>query len=120
VTHDVDEALRLASRIVVIENGMVVQNAPPEEIIAAPANDFVRTLFGGETARLRLLKVRRVGHRVRAGETIDGEPIAADATLETALARMLISRTDALPVTDKTGKPLGVIHMDDLIRRVRR
>ncbi|MEJ0097362.1 MAG: ABC transporter ATP-binding protein [Bauldia sp.] len=47
VTHDIDEAVRLATRIVVFENGQVVQNARPAELLSAPANDFVRALVGG-------------------------------------------------------------------------
>ncbi|HZP19697.1 MAG TPA: ABC transporter ATP-binding protein [Bauldia sp.] len=116
VTHDIDEALRLASRILVIEDGRVVQNAPPEEIIDSPASEFVRTLFGGETAHLRLLKVRRVGERARPGEA-PGDPVAADAPLETALARMLAAGVHALPVIDPNGRAAGVIRMDDLVRR---
>ena len=59
VTHDVDEAIRLASRIVIMEDGRVVQNAPPRELLSAPANDFVARLVGGEGASFRLLRVRR-------------------------------------------------------------
>src|SRR6185295_5801742 len=40
VTHDVDEAIKLAQRVAVLEGGRLVQFATPEEILAAPANDF--------------------------------------------------------------------------------
>ena len=45
VTHDVDEALRLADTIAVMRDGKLVQCAPPEVLLASPADDYVRTLF---------------------------------------------------------------------------
>ena len=56
VTHDVDEALRLADRVVVIAGGAIAQAAAPQDVLAAPANDFVRSLVGidPETRRLAL------------------------------------------------------------------
>lgn len=47
VTHDTDEALMLADRIAVLHEGEIIQLATAEEILDAPANDFVRDLFGG-------------------------------------------------------------------------
>ncbi|GAC1538560.1 MAG: hypothetical protein NVS2B17_12660 [Candidatus Velthaea sp.] len=46
VTHDIDEALRVADRIVVMNAGTIVQNAAPDELLARPANDIVRSLVG--------------------------------------------------------------------------
>jgi osmoprotectant transport system ATP-binding protein len=45
VTHDLREALRLAQRLAVLDRGRVAQHGPCEEIVHAPANDFVRTFF---------------------------------------------------------------------------
>ena len=45
VTHDVEEALRLADRIAVMRDGKLVQYAAPAEMLAAPANDYVTQLF---------------------------------------------------------------------------
>ena len=117
VTHDIDEAVRLATRIVVFENGQVVQNARPAELLSAPANDFVRALVGGEAAGLRLLRIRRVSELVDPGGRAEGETISADAMLDAAFARMLVSRRDVLPVVGKTGEPLGVIRLADLVRK---
>lgn len=47
VTHDTEEALLLADRIAVLHEGNIVQLAQPSEILAQPANEFVRDLFGG-------------------------------------------------------------------------
>jgi osmoprotectant transport system ATP-binding protein len=44
VTHDVREALRLGKRVMILDEGRIVQNGTPEEIRDAPANDFVRDL----------------------------------------------------------------------------
>lgn len=48
VTHDMREALKLATRICIIEEGSIAQVAEPEEILEEPANDFVRELFKSE------------------------------------------------------------------------
>ena len=45
VTHDLREALRLAQRLIVLERGRVAQHGPGEEIVNAPADEFVRNFF---------------------------------------------------------------------------
>ena len=117
VTHDIDEAVRLGQRIVVFGEGKVVQAATPEEVLANPTNDFVRALVGGEAASLRLLKVRRVRDWAFRGGQAEGPPIGGDEHLDMALARMLGSGRDALPVVDRAGQPQGTIGLGDLLRR---
>lgn len=59
VTHDVDEAFRLADRIVVMQGGKVVQVDTPNAIAANPANDFIKQLVGDRdgSRRMNLQKV---------------------------------------------------------------
>jgi osmoprotectant transport system ATP-binding protein len=116
VTHDVDEAIRLASRIAVMADGRLVQYARPEEVLSRPANDFVAALFGGEAASLRLLKVRRVRDWLSPDGGAPTESIGPDETLETALAHMIRKGVDALAVVDGSGRK-GVVHLDDILRR---
>jgi osmoprotectant transport system ATP-binding protein len=63
VTHDIDEAIRMADRIVILNvGGVIEQYASPEEILATPANDFVADFVGAERGlkRLALLPVKDI------------------------------------------------------------
>ena len=54
MTHDIDEALRLADRLVLMDHGEVVQQGTPLELLTSPANDFVREFFGRSELGVRL------------------------------------------------------------------
>ncbi|HEX3462493.1 MAG TPA: ABC transporter ATP-binding protein [Candidatus Elarobacter sp.] len=58
VTHDVDEALRLADRVVVMNAGRVVQTGPPADVLERPADEFVRDLVGVDPETRRLVLER--------------------------------------------------------------
>ena len=118
VTHDMDEALRLADRIAVLEHGRLVQFAAPRDMLARPADDFVRDLVGREEWGLKRLAVETVGERARLenGAAPAGEPLSSDTPLRRALAEMVARGTDRLPVVDEQGRPAGVLHLSDLVR----
>ncbi len=68
VTHDIDEALRLAEHLVLMDHGEVVQQGDPLTMLTRPANDFVRQFFGRSELGVRLLSLRSVADYVRREE----------------------------------------------------
>ncbi len=116
VTHDIDEALLLASVIGVLDRGRLVQWGTPLELLERPASAFVTEFLGGDAGSLKLLGLRRVAERVRCGEAADGEQIRSDASLRDALAAMIAQHTDRLPVADTSGRVVGAIALADLVR----
>ena len=59
VTHDIDEALRLADRVAILAAGRLAQVGGPEEILTSPASDFVREFVGDPELRRLALKIAR-------------------------------------------------------------
>ena len=116
VTHDIDEALRLATRIAVMNDGRIAQLGTPLEILQHPANDFVRDFVGHQGLGLKLLSVRRVAERVRRGETAAGPPVGLDMSLREALSAMTERHADRLPVCDAAGHMVGAVTLADLVR----
>jgi osmoprotectant transport system ATP-binding protein len=117
VTHDMNEALTLASRIAVMDQGRVVQVGTPVELLTRPGNDFVRSLVGRDDAGLMLLSTEKVADGMRHGAGEGGPSIAVEASLRQALSRMLLVRAECLAVVDGAGRTIGTIDIGDLVRR---
>lgn len=115
VTHDMDEALRLATQMVVMDHGHVVQSGAPTAILRNPASAFVGDFLGGESLQRRLLGRVPIHDRATRGGTGALPAIAADATLEQALDLMLATRSTTLAVVDEHGERQGEIHIADII-----
>jgi osmoprotectant transport system ATP-binding protein len=113
VTHDIDEALRLADTIALLRDGKLVQFGTPLELLIHPADDFVRDFMGGNTLGLKLLALRQVSERVKP-DPVPGEPIAPEMTLAEALSQMVLRRTSRLPVRGSGGTN-GSIGLTDLV-----
>jgi osmoprotectant transport system ATP-binding protein len=60
VTHDIDEALLLATRIVLLNQGRIEQMGTPLELLQQPANDFVAEFLGRDNLGLQLLALRSI------------------------------------------------------------
>jgi osmoprotectant transport system ATP-binding protein len=119
VTHDIDEALRLATRIVLLDQGRIVQAGTPAQLLAQPANDFVSDFIGRSDLGLKLLGLLTVAERVRAGERVEGAAIAATMSLRDALSLFVERHVERLPVADAQGRLVGALHFADLLARPR-
>jgi osmoprotectant transport system ATP-binding protein len=116
VTHDMDEALRLATRVVVLDKGMVVQSASPRELMGKPANDFVRAFMGKDDYGLKLLSVELVRERMRKLVVPCGsQSVLPEDSLRLALSRMLGMKANRIAVTDAVGTQIGTVFLDDLV-----
>ncbi|MCO6531337.1 MAG: betaine/proline/choline family ABC transporter ATP-binding protein [Lactobacillus panisapium] len=112
VTHDMDEALKLATKIVVLHDGQLIQVGTPEEILHHPANDFVKSLIGEERlseAKYETVKVKNV---MTAPVKIN-----LGASLTDALTMMKEHRVDTLLVVDDDNHLKGYISITDLQRK---
>jgi osmoprotectant transport system ATP-binding protein len=121
VTHDIDEALSLADRIVLLDQGRIVQQGAPAVFLTDPVNDFVRDFVGRSDIGIKLLSLETVSRYARPGEMPQGEPrgepIPEHLSLRAALSAFVSRRVDTLAVIDGQGQPAGVLRFADLLRR---
>jgi len=106
VTHDMEEAIHLGTRIAVMDKGKLLQFATPAEIVVRPATEFVGELLGSGERAFRLLALRRIGDFVEPGEA-EGVAVSTEQTLRDGLEEALWSGRSAVPVVDASGKPVG-------------
>lgn len=109
VSHDIDEALKLADRIAIFHNGKIVQKASPDGLLAKPANEFIASFVGQDRTLKRLLLVQ-------AGDVTDQQEtltVREDTPLKDALTMMDDNDTRAITVVDPDNKPLGYVKRRD-------
>jgi len=114
VTHDMEEAIHLGSRIAVMDKGRLLQCDTPQEIIANPATPFVAELIGTAERPFRLLSLERLADHVEPGEA-SGAPLDATVSLRDAFAELLWSGRAEAPVVE-AGRPIGRVSLARLSR----
>jgi osmoprotectant transport system ATP-binding protein len=122
VTHDVEEALRLADLLIVMRAGRIEQSGTPLEVITGPANVFVAALLDADDV-LRRLSLMPVSGALIAGTAAtvpaSGHRIGVDRDLRTALSLMIAGNAASLLVVDRAGAPAGVLTLADIQRAAR-
>ena len=124
VTHDIDEAIKLADRVALLNvGGVLEQYAPPDELLRAPASAFVERFLGRDRAlkRLSRLTVADLGDDLLEPASLDGHgaPLASEVTLRDALDALLGSESGHLRVLDGDGRVRGTVTVDVIGERLR-
>jgi glycine betaine/proline transport system ATP-binding protein len=112
ITHDLGEALKLGDRIALMRDGRVVQLGTPEEIVGAPADDYVRE-FVRDVPREQVMTVRTAMRTASADEAGTGPAVRPEATVAEAIEAVARAGTPARVVDG--GRCLGVVDAETLL-----
>ncbi|UJF15476.1 betaine/proline/choline family ABC transporter ATP-binding protein [Jeotgalibaca sp. MA1X17-3] len=116
VTHDMDEALKLADRIVIMAEGKVVQFDTPDNILKNPANEFVESFIGEERLTQAQTNLKTVD-QIMLRKPVTMSP---DQSLGEAIKVMRSRRVDNLFITDENDKLLGLLAVEGIEKNRRR
>jgi glycine betaine/proline transport system ATP-binding protein len=114
ISHDLDEALKLADHLVILKDGYVVQQAEPQTILLEPNDDYIVD-FISDINRARVLRVRSVMEPTRAPQPAGTPEVDHDDTLESVLAKSE-GAMEARFVVTRDGEQVGVLEMADLLK----
>jgi glycine betaine/proline transport system ATP-binding protein len=116
ITHDFDEALRLADRIAIMKDGIIEQLDTPANIVLSPATEYVKK-FTEEVPREKVLKIEAVMDPVSDNENLSDLKVSKDAIIET-VAEKILSQDKSVTVIDNNKKIVGVIKPSKIIKTV--
>ncbi len=116
VTHDFDEALRLADRIAIMKDGIIEQLDTPANIVLNPATEYVRK-FTQEVPREKVLKIESVMDPMSDTKNLSDLKVSKDAIIET-VAEKILGQEKPVSVIDSSNKVVGVVKPSKVIHTV--
>ena len=116
VTHDIEEALLLATRIVLLDQGKIVQVGTPLALLATPANDFVVDFVGRSDIGIKLLSLQQASGSARSEPAGAGPALPDTATLREAVSFMSAHHLERVNLVDDAGRHAGVVHALDIFK----
>jgi len=116
VTHDFDEALRLADRIAIMKDGIIEQLDTPANIVLNPATEYVKK-FTQEVPREKVLKIESVMEPMNDNKNLSDLKVSKDAIIET-VAEKILSQEKPVAVIDANKKVVGIVKPSKVIHTV--
>ena len=119
ITHDLEEAIRVGNRIGIMRDGVMVQIGAPEEIVMAPADDYVARFTAG-LAKNHLVSARSLMAPATDPTELSSLPhVSAKADIDQLIDLFLAHQGSALAVEDETGHLIGRVTQNDLLRGIK-
>ena len=113
ITHDFDEALRLADRIAIMKNGEIEQCDTPDRIVIHPATEYVAK-FTEDVDKARVVHAGVLAQSAESKQ-LNGEPVSSSSTI-LSLARLLVNdNRDWLPVQDDESTIIGALNRQEAL-----
>ena len=116
ITHDFDEALRLADRIAIMKDGIIEQLDTPAKIVLNPATEYVKK-FTEEVPREKVLKIETVMEPMSDNKNLSDLKVSKDAIIET-VAEKILSQEKSVAVIDSNKKVIGIVKPSKIINTV--
>jgi glycine betaine/proline transport system ATP-binding protein len=113
VTHDFDEALRLADRIAIMKEGVIEQIDTPANIVLNPATEYV-TKFTQDVPREKVLRIESVMEPLDGSEQFSDLKVSKDTIIE-EVAEAILSQDKAVAVVDGENRTVGSLHPSHVI-----
>jgi len=115
ITHDFDEALKLADRIAIMKDGIIEQLDTPAKIVLNPATEYVKK-FTEEVPREKVLKIEDLMEKPN-NENLGDLKVSKDEIIEN-VAEKILTQEKSVTVTDENNKIVGTIHPSKIIHTV--
>ena len=115
ITHDFDEALKLADRIAIMKDGIIEQLDTPAKIVLNPATEYVKK-FTEEVPREKVLKIEDVMEKPN-NENLSDLKVSKDEIIEN-VAEKILTQEKSVAVTDVNNKIVGTVHPSKIIHTV--
>jgi glycine betaine/proline transport system ATP-binding protein len=112
ITHDLSEALKLGDRILIMRDGAMVQTGTGDELVGAPADDYVRD-FVRDVPRSHVLTLRWIMRPVRPDDVLDGPELGPDVVVRAATRAVLAAEKPVKVVQD--GELLGIVGDEEIL-----
>jgi osmoprotectant transport system ATP-binding protein len=113
VTHDMDEAIKIADRICILDSGQILQYDTPENILKNPANQYVSEFVGRK-------RIWNTPELIRVRDIMQTKPVTCSPEIspKKCMEMMAANRINAVPVVDSEKRLLGIVYGADLQKQL--